>query len=62
MTEKNAPKRQLQVGDRVVCNGNPQGTILRRYSSGMFEVGLMHGCRRVGVVCVDEAGLLQENT
>lgn len=55
-------KPKFNAGERVTCNGNPQGTIIRQYSEGMYEVRLMDGCRYVGDVCVSERDLLIENS
>lgn len=48
-------------GQRVTCNGNTQGTILRQYSAGSYEVRLMDGSRHVGDVCVSATDLNREN-
>jgi len=45
---------EYEIGQRVKCNGNPDGTIVRRTPGG-YEVRLMDGCRHIGVVDVAEA-------
>ena len=52
---------KYEAGQKVTCNGNPEGTILRQYSEGMWEVRLMSGPRYVGDVCVSEHDLNLEN-
>lgn len=54
-------KAKYTTGQRVTCNGNPQGRIIRQYSPRMYEVRLMDGCRHIGAVCVSEADLDLEN-
>jgi hypothetical protein len=53
--------REFKVGDKVICNGNPQGTIVRQCSEDGFEVRLMQGLRIVGVVHTTRRDLLIEN-
>jgi len=48
-------------GQKVVCNGNPEATIIRQYSEGMYEVRLYCGNRHVGDVCVSARDLDLEN-
>jgi len=52
---------EYEIGQRVKCNGNPDGTIVRRTPGG-YEVRLMDGCRHIGVVDVAEADLDIENS
>lgn len=51
---------KFKVGDRVKCNGNPEGVIISLYGS-MYVVRLWSGSRRVGDVVVSERDLLLEN-
>lgn len=55
-------KRKFQSGDKVLCNGNPDGMVLRYpyEDSKMVEVQLWDGLRLVGGVCVDESELKGE--
>jgi uncharacterized protein YodC (DUF2158 family) len=48
---------KFKPGDKVVCNGNPQGRVIGYYSTRMVEVRLWDGFRHVGDVCVDETEL-----
>ena len=42
----------FKAGDKVECNGNPNGRVLGYYSEGMIEVRLWDGLRHIGDVCV----------
>jgi hypothetical protein len=46
---------------KVTCNGNPEGSILHRYTEHLWEVGLWQVSRHVGDVCVSERDLLLDN-
>lgn len=48
---------KFKRGDKVLCNGNPDGRVLGYYSERMVEVRLWDGLRHVGDVCVDEREL-----
>jgi hypothetical protein len=48
-------------GQKVTCNGNPDGRILDKYCEGMYEVRLFSGLRHIGDVCVSERDLDLEN-
>lgn len=48
------------VGDKVTCNGNPEGRVIavRQYGeTTMYEVRLWDGFRLVGDVCVGAESL-----
>lgn len=45
---------KYKQGDKVECNGNKEGRIIRNYGGSMWEVRLWDGLRHVGDVCVDE--------
>ena len=49
--------KKYQPGDKVECNGNPDGTVIRYYSTAMVEVRLWDGSRHVGDVCVPECDI-----
>lgn len=52
------------VGNRVTCNGNPEGiiTAIVNYSGSiMYEVRLWSGSRVVGNVCVSEHDITRNN-
>jgi hypothetical protein len=53
--------RDFKIGDKVICNGNPQGIVTAQYSKNTFEVRLRDGTRTIGIVAVDRASLLIEN-
>lgn len=51
---------ELKVGDKVTCNGNPEGiiTAIVNYSGSiMYEVRLWDGFRLVGDVCVGRSSI-----
>ena len=50
-------QRQWNRGDKVVCNGNHQATVLDHYGGGMYNVRLFDGFRHVGDCCVDGSTL-----
>ena len=50
-----------QIGQKVTCNGNPQGTVVGFYH-GMVQVKLMSGTRNVGLVVVSTRCLDIENS
>jgi hypothetical protein len=52
---------KYQPGQQVVCNGNPDGRILRVLSPRQYEVRLWQGTRHVGDVVTDEHDLDLEN-
>ncbi len=43
---------KFKQGDKVTCNGNPEGVVIGYYSEGMIEVRLWDGARLVGSVVV----------
>lgn len=51
---------KFKIGDRVKCNGNPEGIIIDLYH-GMYVVRLWQGSRLIGEVVVSERDLLLEN-
>lgn len=51
----------FKAGDKVKCNGNPDGVILSHYGDGMYTVRLWQGHRHVGDVVAFETELLREN-
>jgi hypothetical protein len=53
--------RKYVRGQKVVCNGNPQGVVQDQYSAGMYIVRLWQGLRHVGDVVVSVADLDLEN-
>lgn len=52
--------KKFNVGDKVKCNGNPDGCIIALYH-GMYVVRLWSGNRLVGEVVVSERDLNLEN-
>lgn len=50
-------ERKFKRGDKVWCNGNPEGTVIGYpyVDSNMVDVRLWQGTRLVGDVCVDES-------
>ena len=51
--------KKFEIGDKVVCNGNPEGIVLGYSSEGMVEVRLWQGPRLVGSVVAPEQDLVQ---
>lgn len=45
---------KFKPGDKVICNGNPEGRVIGYYSEGMVEVRLWNGSRLIGSVVVPE--------
>jgi hypothetical protein len=58
-TKETTMKTKFERGDKVLCNGNPNGRVLGYYSCRMVEVRLWDGLRHVGDVCVDEVDLVK---
>jgi len=52
---------KYQPGQRVTCNGNPEGVIIGPYGACSYEVRLWRGNRLVGTVCVSKHDLDLEN-
>ena len=56
--------KTIKVGDKVICNGNPQGRVIfihmRDGVQAMADVRLWQGLRHVGDVTVCIASLLRE--
>lgn len=52
--------KTFKVGDKVKCNGNPEGVIVGLYH-GMYIVRLWSGSRLVGEVVVSGRDLNLEN-
>lgn len=48
---------KYEVGQKVACNGNPDGVITEVTDYGMYVVRLRSGNRIVGEVCVSEHDL-----
>lgn len=56
--------KKFNVGDKVKCNGNPEGRIIAMFHGSfepMYVVRLWSGFRLVGEVCVSERDLNLEN-
>lgn len=51
--------KQWKAGDKVICNGNPDGTVIgpARGTHDMYEVRLWDGSRLVGEVVVSGSEL-----
>jgi hypothetical protein len=56
----------IQVGQKLICNGNPEGRVLfihkRNEVPVMADVRLWSGLRHVGDVTVSIEGLIMENS
>jgi hypothetical protein len=53
--------KTYKTGQKVTCNGNPDGTIISQYSKDQYEVRLWSGSRLVGNVVVSKRDLDMEN-
>ena len=56
------PTTKYTRGQRITCNGNPEGSVLGYYSERMVQVRLWSGFRHVGDVVVSEHDLDLDNT
>ena len=45
---------KFKAGQKVECNGNKEGRIIRKYTEKMWNVRLWDGLRHIGDVCVSE--------
>jgi hypothetical protein len=52
---------KFKAGDKVKCNGNPEGRVLNSCGDRMYTVRLWQGRRCVGEVVAFESELLREN-
>jgi hypothetical protein len=46
-----------QTNQKVICNGNPEGYVIRKCYETMYEVRLWSGSRLIGDVLVSEHSL-----
>lgn len=53
--------RTYAFGDRVTCNGNPEGTVIEKTGETGYTVRLWQGNRLIGDVATCQADLDREN-